>query len=52
MIDELKQTNHDKTLGLKNPATYVLTGNRFNTYMLLIFSVLDEAQIYKNASKR
>ena len=30
-----------------NPETYVLTHNRFNTYMVLVFSDLKKAQIYK-----
>ena len=42
MIDNL-----EKTPGLNNPETYVLTHNRFNTYMVLIFSDLEKAQIYK-----
>ena len=37
----------NKTPGLKNPETYVLTHNRFNTYMVLIFTDLNKAQIYK-----
>ena len=36
-----------KTPGLNNPESYVLTYNRFNTYMVLIFSDLNKAQIYK-----
>ena len=44
----LEETIHDiKTPGLKNPETYMLTHNRFNTYMVLIFSDLNKAQIYK-----
>ena len=39
--------NDLKTPGLNNPETYVLTHNRFNTYMVLIFSDLKKAQIYK-----
>ena len=39
--------NELKTLGLNNPETYVLTHNRFNTYMVLNFSDLKQAQIYK-----
>ena len=35
------------TPGLNNPETYVLTHNRFNTYMVSIFSDLNKAQIYK-----
>ena len=36
-----------KTLGLNNPETHVLTYNRFNTYMILIFTDLKKVQIYK-----
>ena len=36
-----------KTPGLNNPETYVLTHNRFNTSLVLIFSDLNKAQIYK-----
>ena len=36
-----------KTPGLNNPETYVLTHNRFNTYMVLLFRDLNKAQIYK-----
>ena len=36
-----------KTPGLNNPETYVLTHNRFNTYIVLIFTDLTKAQIYK-----
>ena len=32
---------------LNNPETYVLTHNRFNTYIVLIFTDLKKAQIYK-----
>ena len=39
--------NDFKTPGLNNPETYVLTHNRFNTYMVLICSDLKKAQIYK-----
>ena len=39
--------NLEKTPGLNNPETYVLTHNRFNTYIVLIFSDLKKAQIYK-----
>ena len=34
-------------IGLNYPETYVITHNRFNTYMVLIFSDLNKAQIYK-----
>ena len=39
--------NIEKTPGINNPETYVLTHNRFNTYIVLIFSDLKKAQIYK-----
>ena len=39
--------NNFKTPGLNNPETHVLTHNRFNTYMVLIFIDLKKAQIYK-----
>ena len=32
---------------MNNPETYVLTHNRFNTYIVLIFSDFKKAQIYK-----
>ena len=35
------------TPGLNNPETHVLPHNRFNTYMVLIFTDLKKAQIYK-----
>ena len=34
-------------VGLNNPETYVLTHNRFNTYMVLIFTDLKKAEICK-----
>ena len=37
----------NKTLGLNNPESYILTHNRFNTYLVLIFTDLKKAQIYK-----
>ena len=37
----------EKTPVLNNPETYVLTHNRLNTYLVLIFSDLKKAQIYK-----
>ena len=37
----------NKTPGLNNPETYVLTHNRFNTYIVLIFTDLNKAQVYK-----
>ena len=39
--------NFKKTPGLQNPETNMLTHNRFNTYMVLNFSDLKKAQIYK-----
>ena len=39
--------NDLKTPGLDNPETHVLTHNRFNTYIVLIFTDLKKAQIYK-----
>ena len=39
--------NLEITPGLNNPETFVLTHNRFNTYMVLLFSDLEKAQIYK-----
>ena len=48
MNDKLEETVLNiKTPGLNNHETYVLTHNRFNTYMVLIFSDLNKAQIYK-----
>ena len=47
MIYKLEETVHDKTPGLNNPETCVLTHNLFNTYLLLIFTDLNEAKIYK-----
>ena len=34
-------------IGLNNPETYVITHNRFNTYMVLIFSDSNKTQIYE-----
>ena len=36
-----------KSPGLSNPETYVLTHNGINNYMVLIFTDLKKAQIYK-----
>ena len=47
MIDKLEVTVLDKTPGLNNPETYVLTHNRFNTFMVLIFSESNKTQIFK-----
>ena len=38
---------NEKTSELNNPETYVLTHNRFNTYIVLIFTDSKKAQIYK-----
>ena len=45
MNDKLKET------GLNNPESYLLTHNRFNIYMVLIFYDLNKAQIYKMANR-
>ena len=37
----------EKTPGLNNPETYVLTHNRSNIFIILIFSDLKKARIYK-----
>ena len=37
----------DKTPEMNNPKTNILTNNRFNTYLVLIFNELNKAQIYK-----
>ena len=39
--------NDVKTPGLNNPETYIITNNRFNTYMVLIFTDLNKTQVYK-----
>ena len=36
-----------KTPGLSNPKNYVLTNNRLNTYLVLIYGDLNKAPIYK-----
>ena len=36
-----------KTPGLSNPESYVLKYAEFNAYMVLLFSDLNKAQIYK-----
>ena len=43
----MNDDSENKTLGLNNPETHVLTHNSFNTYMVLIFTDLKKAQIYK-----
>ena len=48
MNDNLEKTILNiKTPELNNPETYVLTHNRFNTYMVLIFTDLKKIQVYK-----
>ena len=55
MIGNLEETFHDnetetlfcKTLGLNNLKGYVLTNNRFKTYMVSKFNDLNKTQIYK-----
>ena len=48
MKDKLEETVHlFKTPGLINPKHYVLTDITFNTNMVLIFSDINEGQIYK-----
>ena len=39
--------NDIKTPGLNNPKTYVLTNNRFNSCMVVVFTDLNKGQIYK-----
>ena len=36
-----------KTPGLNNPETHILTHNRFNTYMVLIFADLKKLRFIK-----
>ena len=38
-----------ETLGRNNPETHVFTHNRFDNYLVLIFTDLKKAQIYKIA---
>ena len=48
MNDDLEKTILDfKTPGLFNPETYVLTHNRFNTYVVLIFTDLKKLRFIK-----
>ena len=54
MIDKIEETVHDnesetlfgKTPRLNSPETHVLTDNRFNTFLVLIFSDLNRAQVF------
>ena len=42
MNDKLQETIHDiKTPGSNNPKTYMLTHDRFNTYLVLVFGDLN-----------
>ena len=45
MVDKLEESNHEKKPEMNNPETYLLTHIRFNTYLALIFSDLNNAQI-------
>ena len=48
MVDRIEETVLDiRTPGLNNPESYVVTHKRFNTYLVLIFSDLNEAHIYE-----
>ena len=47
MIYKIEKTFHKKTPGLNTLETYVLTHNRFNNSLVLIFSDLNKALIYK-----
>ena len=48
MVEKIEETVHDiKTPGLNNPEAYMLRHNRFDTYLVLIFSDLNKAQINK-----
>ena len=47
MVAKVEETVHDKTPGLNNPETYVLTHKRFTTYLVSKFSDLNKAQFYK-----
>ena len=47
MINKIDEIVHSKTPRLNHPETYVLTQNRFNTYLNFNFTDLGKAQIYK-----
>ena len=47
IIDKIEVTVHDKTIGLNTPETNVLTQNRFISCLVLIFSDLKKAHIYR-----
>ena len=42
-----KAETMNKVPGLNDPENYVLTHNRVNSYIVLLFSDLTEAEIYK-----
>ena len=46
-VDKVEELVHGKRPGLNNPETFVLTHNRFNTYLVSIFTDLNRAQIFK-----
>ena len=41
----------DKTSEMNNPETYILTHNRLNTYLVLLFNDQNKAQIYKTPER-
>ena len=45
MTYKIEETVNDKTPGYNNPESYVLTQNRFKTFLVLIFSDLNKTQI-------
>ena len=47
MVDKIEETVRVKTPRLKNLESYVLTHNRFNTYLVSIFSDLNRTHVYK-----
>ena len=47
MKDKLEKILDFKAPELNNPGTYVLTYNRFNTYLVLIFSDLNKIGFIK-----
>ena len=47
MVDEIERTVHHKIPGLNKLETYVLTHNRFITYLVSICSDLNETHFYK-----
>ena len=47
MVDKIEKKTHEKTLGLNNPKTDVLTHNGFKNYLILIFIDIIKSQKYK-----